>query len=326
MSYGLRISSAIGSDDITDFLSFRIFAIEVKTESVTSSPQTFSYTGPTGWTTSNGTFYVLPNSSGILPNFSLSGTNQIIASFSGINSIYKANSWRIFWLVKTGNDTPSGYGALIANASGNTVINNDTQTMLAESSGTLSSFTTTNSGARKFGVPSGFLPTDSAIFVKLVDGTDLYFSSRDTYPSSQNLNLLSTTATSLEYFVIRGSFSLATPTGYGMSIFSGTGNLVYNTSYDIFPSNGQTFTVEDSITTSTTVDGTKDVWVNLNFGTPAPFCPDGGAGSFPTFNFIAGVTRSGSTIGCDTISIVNTPPSTDAVATAHKNTALIVQR
>lgn len=324
MAYGIQISSAIGSDDITDLTSFRVRAAQIKTETVTTAAQVFTYTAPSGWTTSNGTFYVAPNSAKILPAFYTSGTNQIKADFSNFNSLYKANSWEIIWLLKTGTDAPSGYGLLVSNGSGQTVLSNDTETMLAAPSGTLTSYTTTNTGFRQFSLPSGFSLLDDAIFVKLNDGNDFYASSRDFFTSPENLKLNTTTATTLDYFIVSRSKSIPAPTsGYGLAVFSGSGDVVYSSDYDIFPSNGQTLRLDGSSTTN--VDGTKDLWVNLNFGCPAPFCPDGGAGGFPTFNLIRGVERGGNVISSSGGNMRNDPPS-GAQASAHDNTALLVQR
>lgn len=325
MAYGIQIGSAIGSDDITDLTSFRVIAVQSKTESVTTAAQTFTYTAPFGWTTSNGTFYVVPNSSGVLPSFYQSGTNQLKADFAVFNSIYKATSWSVFWLVKTGIDGPSGYGVLVSNGSGQTVISNDTETMLAASSGTLSSYTTTNTGWRQFTMPAGFSIDSDAIFLKLPDGGNLIASSRNTYNASESIRINTTTETGLDYFVVKRSFSISSPTGgYGLVVFDGSGSVVYSTEYDVFPSNGSTLRVQSGATT--TIDPSKDVWVNLNFGTPAPFCPDGGAGGFPTFNLASGVQRSGSSVSYLAASILNTAPGADQVSSAHDNTALIVQR
>lgn len=324
MAYGIEIRSAIGSDDITDLTSFRVFGVQTKTESTTTAAQTFNYTAPTGWTSSNGTFYILPNSSGILPNFSVTGATTLSANFASFNSTLKANSWQIFWLVKTGTDAPSGYGMQILNGGNSTVLSSETETLLKFSSGTLSSYTTSNTGYRQFSLPSGFSTTTDAIFVKLPNGADLAASSREFYNAADKYRLGSTTETSLEYFTTRRSFSLTSATGYGLAVYSAIGELVYSTDYDIFPSNGKTFTVSPS--SSTSVDGTKDVWVNLNFGVPVPFCPDGGAGGFPTFNFISGVSRSGSTVSHAGMNMRNDPPSPFQQSTAHDNTALIVQR
>lgn len=324
MSYGIQISSAIGSDDITDLTSFRVFAAETKTETVTTTGQTFTYTAPTGWTSSNGTFYVSPNSGGILPSFSVASSNTIQATFETYGATLKANSWTVFWLVKNGTDTPSGYGFLIENGSGTTVLSNDTETLLAYDTGTLTSFTTTNTGYRQFALPPSFSVDTDIIFIKLTDGADLLASSRDTYYGVDKFRVNSSTDTSLDYFTVRRSSSLPNPTGYGVAVYSSIGEVIYTTDYDIFPSNGQSFAVESS--SSTTVDTTKDVWVNLTFGVPFPFCPDGGQGLFPTFNIIFGVIRSGSDVSSYPVSLIDDDPSGSSVSYPHSNTALIVQR
>lgn len=322
MTYGIEISSAIGSNDLTDLTSFRVFDVQLKTESVTTAGQTFTYTAPSGWSSSNGTFYVVPNSSGVMPAFSASGST-ITATFQTFNSLLKANSWRIFWLVKTGTDAPSGYGFLVSNGSAQTVLSDTTETLLASSSGTLTSYTTTNTGMRQFSLPSGFDATEDALFVKLTDNSDFFATSRNFYSGADDFKVNSTTETSLQYFVVSRSFSLAAPTsGYGIAVFS-NGSVVYTSEYDIFPSNGQTLVVDDGA--STTVNTSKDVWVNLQFATPAPFCPFPGNPTFPTFNFVLGLERSGATVSEKQESVANIGNS-NLVSNAHDNTALIVQR
>ena len=323
MAYGIQISSALGSDDITDLSSYRIFAVDIESETVTTSAQSFNYTAPSGWTSSNGTFYVLPNSVGVLPAFEVTAPTTLTASFTSFNSTYKADSWRIFWLVKTGTDVPTGYGMYISNASNQTIISADTETLLSYGTGTLTSYTTSNTGFRSFSLPLGFDETTDAIFVKVVDGADYFAISRPFYADASDYKVCSTTETALEYFSLRRSFSLVEGSGYGMSVFSDTGSLVYSTEYDIFPSNGTTLRVAPS-QSQTIVSGT-DLWVNLNFGTPAPFCPDGGSGAFPTFNYIRGVERVGLTISEKMVSIRDDDPSGE-VGFAHNNTALLVQR
>lgn len=326
MAYGFEIPTALGGNKVTDLSSFRVFSVETKTETVTTSPQTFTYSAPSGWNSSNGTFYILPNSDGILPNFSVSGATTIEASFASFNSLFKATSWVIYWLVKTGNDSSSGFGILVSNSNGETVLSDETETLLVESSGTLPSYTTTNSGFRLFSTPSGFSDSDSVIFVKVPDGHDFYAISRLRLGDPRDLNLCSTTQTSLDYFVVRESFSLTPTSGYGLEIYSPSGDLVYSDGYDLFPSNGKTYTAKGVSPTTESIDGTKDLWVALNFGIGVPFCPDGGAGSFPTFQLVAGVKRVGSTVETEVVSVVDDPPSARAVSDAHDNTALLAQR
>jgi hypothetical protein len=320
MAFGLSLSTALGPNDITDLSSFRILATETKTESVTTGSQTFTYPAPSGWTASNGTFYILPNSDGILPSFSASGTSTT-ATFDNFNSIYKANSWVIYWLVKTGTDTPSGYGIYIKNGSNQTVISDTTDTLLVKSSGTLSSYTTSNSGFRSFTLPSGFSVANDALFVKLVDGHNFFALSRFRYNEATNYRVGSTVSTSIQYFVLERSNALTPTGGYGLGIYKPNGDLAYDSGYDIFPSNGQSLKVDGNSTA--TINTSKDVWVNLNFGTPAPFCPL--PGTSQTFNLLTGVQRSGSTISIDEESVVDDATSSN-VAEAHDNTALIVQR
>jgi hypothetical protein len=320
MSFGLSLSTALGPDDITDLSSFRILATETKTQSVTTGSQTFTYSAPSGWTASNGTFYILPNSDGVLPSFSASGTS-LTATFNNFNSTFKANSWVIYWLVKTGTDTPSGYGMYIKNGSNQTVISDTTDTLLVKSSGTLSSYATSNSGFRSFTLPSGFNTSDDTLFVKLVNGHNFFALSRFRYNEATNYRVGSTTSTSIGYFVLERSSALAPTGGYGLSVYKPNGDLVYDSGYDIFPSNGQSLKVDGNSTA--TINTSKDVWVNLNFGTPAPFCPF--PGNLPTFNILTGVQRSNSTISIDQKSVVDDPTSS-SVGAAHDNTALIVQR
>jgi len=321
MTFGLSLKTALGSDDITDLSSFRVFAIQTKTESVTTSAQTFTYNAPSGWTSTNGAFYIQPNSAGILPSFSASGTT-ITAEFEGFNSLFKANSWVIHWLIKTGTDIPSGYGMLIKNGSNQTVISGDTGTMLVKSSGTLTSYSTSNTGFRRFSLPSGFDVSKDVLFAKIVDGGNFFALSRQRYNESADYRLGSTTETSIQYFLLERSQVLSPTGGYGLAIYQSNGDLAYDSGYDIFPSNGQNLKVDGNSTAS--IDTNKDVWVNLNFGTPAPFCPFPG-GSFPTFNLLVGLKRSGSLLEQDEESVVDDANSF-AQADAHDNTALIVQR
>lgn len=323
MAYGIEISSAIGSEDITDLTSFRLLAAEIKTETITTQGQVFTYTAPSGWTTSNGTFYVAPNSSGVLPSFYTSGTNTIKAESPNSNYLVAATSWEILWLLKTGSDTPSGYGLLVANGSGQTVLSNDTETMLAASSGTLTSYTTTNTGMRQFSLPSGFSLLDDTVFVKLNDGHNFYATSRNVFATADNPKLNTTTATTLDYFIVSRSKAIPAPTGgYGLAVFSGDGTVVYRSDYDIFPSNGKTLRLDGSNTA--VVDGTKDLWVSLNFGCPAPFCPSVD-GQDPTYNFITGIKRIGNVASFSGGNMLFGAPSR-YVSTAHDNTALLVQR
>jgi hypothetical protein len=325
MAYGISIRSAIGDNNITDLSSFRVFAIETKTETLTFSPQTFTYTAPSGWTSSNGTFYILSNADGLLPSFSVSGSNTIEGVFSTGNPSIKSESFTIFWLVKTGTDQPPGYGVYIANANGETVLDNNTDTLLAESSGTLSSYITTNSGFRAFDLPANFSRTDSLVFVKLPDNADFYAISRLSPGSPENYQIGTTTEVSFEYFIVKESFKLTSSSAYGFEVYDGSGNLVYSDSYELFPSNGQTFKVEPYVSSSsTTIDTSKDLWVALNFAWPIAFCPDGGINT-PTVNLVAGLERSGSLVSTKLTSSFNDPPSPQQFE-AHDNTALIVQR
>lgn len=320
MAFGLSLRTAIGSDDVTDLSSFRIFATQTKTQSVTTAAQTFTYPAPSGWTSSNGTFYVRPNSTGILPSFSASGTN-ITATFQSFNSIYKANSWVIYWLVKTGTDVPSGYGIYIKNGSNATILSDTTDTLLVKSSGTMSSYSTSNSGFRRFNLPAGFNVANDVLFAKLEDGKDLFALSRQRFNESADYKMGSTTSTSIQYFLLERSNVLTPTSGYGLAIFKANGDLVYDSGYDIFPSNGQSLKVDGNSTAS--INTSKDVWVNLNFGTPAPFCPF--PGQFPTFNILSGVKRNGSSVSLEQKSVVDDATSSQ-VGSAHDNTALIVQR
>lgn len=326
MAYGLNIKSAIGSDDISDFTSFRIFDIETDTVTPTTAAQTFTYTAPSGWTSSNGVFYIVPNSTGVLPSFTASGTT-LTASFGAFNASFKANSWKIFWLVETGTDTPSGYGISIKNASNQTVLSSDNPALQVTNSGTLSSYTTTNTSMRLFGVPSGFNYLTDALFVKLEDGKDVIYSSAEYYNTGFNFNVCSSNATSFEYFTVRNSAELTDASGYGMKIYNGNGDLVYHSAYDLFPSNGANYKIESNQAVGDpigTIDATKDVWVALNFGYPAPLCPIQD-GSQPTYWNILGALRSGNQlINIGKALFISGPSS--AQAGPHSNSILVVQR
>jgi len=321
LSYGIEINAAIGQNDASDLRSFRLFAEEVKTESVTGAAQDFVYTAPSGWNSSNGVFYVVPESDKILPSFTVTGSNEITASFTSFNASFKATSWKLFWLVTNSTDTPSGYGILISNTSGETVVSNDYEVLQTDLEGTLTTYTTTNTGVRQFELPNNFSFENDIVFVKLSDNSDLFFASRNFYTDPLRPRVCSTTETSLDYFLVKKPSTIASSIGYGMEIFNPSGQLSYSSNYNIFPSNGQTLTVKNGA--STTIDSNKDVWVSLNFGSPAPFCPD--PNRFPTFNLIKGLERSGSTVENSVVSIYD-DLSSSAQGSSHDNTALIVQR
>jgi hypothetical protein len=262
----------------------------------------------------------LPNSSGILPHFSASGTT-VTAEFQAFNSSLKANSWKIYYYIESVSDSATGYGIQIKNGNNYTIIGDNYPVYQVKSGGTLNYNTITNTSFRLFNLPTGFNINEDIIFVKLTNSGNLFALSRLRYNESVNYRLGSSTTNSLEYRVITTANNLPLANNYGLTIYDGNSNKVYDSGYDIFPSNGQFLLLNGSNTA--TVDNLKDVWINLPFGVPAPICPN--PSFLPTFNLINGIKRSSSTLSYEQVSAVDDAPSL-AQSFPHFTNAKIVQR